>query len=274
MTAQRPVEAGVRYALLGVMSLVTLAPLVVVVLTAFQPANAPVSGVSWPHHWNFDTFSSAWSSGGFAQAFRSTGLISVAVVAFVTTASISAGYAFGTMTFPGHRVLLYVFLAGMVVPYVVLVVPIYLEFQDTNLLGSYWGLIFAETGLYTSFGVFWMHAFFSTIPRSLIESARLDGASSLRVLVQILLPIARPAIATLMMLTFLSSWNEYLVPLILDGDGRIQTVSLGLASFQGQHLTDVPSLSAAAIIVAFPVVVIYLFTQRSFFRGLLQGAVK
>jgi ABC-type glycerol-3-phosphate transport system permease component len=94
------------------------------------------------------------------------------------------------------------------------------------------------------------------------------------VLVQILLPIARPVIATLMMLTVLSSWNEYLVPLILDGDGRIQTVSLGLASFQGQHLTDVPSLSAAAIIVALPAVMIYLITQRSFFRGLLQGAIK
>jgi raffinose/stachyose/melibiose transport system permease protein len=81
-------------------------------------------------------------------------------------------------------------------------------------------------------------------------------------------------IATLMMLTFLSSWNEYLVPLILDGDGRIQTVSLGLASFQGQHLTDVPSLAAASVIVAVPAVVIYLITQRSFFRGLLQGAIK
>jgi raffinose/stachyose/melibiose transport system permease protein len=178
------------------------------------------------------------------------------------------------MRFPGHRVLFYVFLSGMVVPYVVLVVPIYIEFQNTHLLDSYWGVILAESGLYLPFGVFWMHAFFTSVPRSLIESGHLDGASSLRVLVQILLPIGRPVIATLMMLTFLSSWNEYLVPLILAGDGRIQTVSLGLASFQGQHLTDVPSLSAAAIIVALPAVMIYLITQRSFFRGLLQGAVK
>jgi raffinose/stachyose/melibiose transport system permease protein len=274
MSAPRPTETMVRYALLTVVSVLTIAPLVVVILAAFHSPGATVSGASVPHHWHWSTFRSAWNSGDFARAFRSSGVISVAVVVLVTVGSISAGYAFGTMKFPGHRVLFYLFLAGIVVPYVVLVVPIYLEFQSTGLLDSYWGLIFAETGLYLSFGVFWMHAFFSSVPRSLIESARLDGASSLRVLIQILLPIGRPVIATLMMLTFLSSWNEYLVPLILDGDGRIQTVSLGLASFQGQHLTDVPSLAAASVIVAVPAVVIYLITQRSFFRGLLQGAIK
>jgi raffinose/stachyose/melibiose transport system permease protein len=268
------VETAVRYGLLGILSVLTIAPLVIVVLTAFHPAGAPVSGVSIPHQLHWSTFSKAWSSGAFAQAFRSSGIISVAVVVLVTAGSISAGYAFGTMNFPGHKALFYLFLAGIVVPYVVLVVPIYLEFQSGGLLDSYWGLIFAETGLYLSFGVFWMQAFFASVPRSLLEAARLDGASSLRLLVQILLPIGRPVIATLMMLTFLSSWNEYLVPLILDGDGRIQTVSLGLASFQGQHLTDLPSLSAASIIVAIPAVAIYLITQRSFFRGLLQGAVK
>jgi raffinose/stachyose/melibiose transport system permease protein len=274
MTRQRPLDTATRYGLLALVALGTLAPLAIVVLTAFQQPGASVSGVALPHHWNWHTFTSAWDAGQFSKAFRSSAVIAAAVVALVTCAAISAGYACATMRFPGHRALFYVFLAGMVVPYVVLVVPIYLEFQNAHLLNSYSGLILAESGLYLPFGVFWMHAFFNSIPRSLIESARLDGASSLRVLLQILLPIGRPVIATLMMLTFLSSWNEYLVPLILNGDGRIQTVSLGLASFQGQHLTDVPSLSAAAILVALPAVMIYLVTQRSFFRGLLQGAIK
>jgi raffinose/stachyose/melibiose transport system permease protein len=274
MTRQRPSDTVTRYGLLTLVALGTLVPLAIVLLTAFQKPGSSVSGVSWPHHWNWHTFVSAWDSGQFAQAFRSSAIISIAVVVIVSGAAIAAGYACATMRFPGNRVLFYVFLAGMVVPYVVLVVPIYLEFQNVHLLDSYWGLVLAESGLYLPFGVFWMHAFFTSVPRSLIESARLDGATSFRVLVQILLPIGRPVIATLMMLTFLSSWNEYLVPLILAGDGRIQTVSLGLSSFQGQHLTDVPSLSAAAIIVALPAVMIYLITQRSFFRGLLQGAVK
>jgi raffinose/stachyose/melibiose transport system permease protein len=274
MSRSRPSETVTRYLLLSLVAVGTIAPLAIVVLTAFQEPGASVSGITWPRHWNWHTFSSAWDAGGFGAAFRASAIISVAVVAIVTCASIAAGYACGTMRFPGHRALFYVLLSGMVVPYVVLVVPIYIEFQNAHLLNSYWGLIVAESGLYLPFGVFWMHAFFTSVPRSLIESGRLDGANSFRVLVQILLPVGRPVIATLMMLTFLSSWNEYLVPLILDGDGRIQTVSLGLASFQGQHLTDVPSLSAAAIIVALPAVMIYLVTQRSFFRGLLQGAIK
>jgi raffinose/stachyose/melibiose transport system permease protein len=274
MTRPRPPETVTRYLLLSLVAAGTLAPLVIVLLTAFQKPGAAVAGVEWPHHLNWQTFRSAWSAGQFASAFRASAIIAIAVVAIVTCASICVGYACATMRFPGSRALFYVFLSGMVVPYVVLVVPIYIEFRNVHLLDSYSGLILAESGLYLPFGVFWMHAFFVSVPRSLIDSGRLDGASSFRVLLQILLPIARPVIATLMMLTFVSSWNEYLVPLILDGDGRIQTVSLGLASFQGQHLTDVPSLSAAAIIVALPAVMIYLITQRSFFRGLLQGAIK
>jgi raffinose/stachyose/melibiose transport system permease protein len=274
MNAMSRREAGVRYGCLTVVSLLTIAPLVIVVLTAFHDPNTPVSGVSLPKKFSFDTFTSAWRSADFSAAFRANTLITIGVVLIVAAASISAGYAFATMRFPGSKILFYMFVAGIVVPYVVLVVPIYLEFQSIHLLNSYWGLILAESGLYLSFGVFWMHAFFTSVPPSLMESARLDGASSLRVLVSILLPIARPVVTTLMMLTFLSSWNEYLVPLVLDGDGRIQTVSLGLASFQGQHLTDVPSLSAAAILVAGPAVVVYLITQRAFFRGLLQGAIK
>ncbi len=274
MSRPKPSETVTRYLLLSLVAVGTLAPLAIVVLTAFKKPGAPVSGVSWPRDWSWHTFSSAWHAGQFGAAFRASALISIAVVAIVTTASIAGGYACATMRFPGNRLFFYVLLSGMVVPYVVLVVPIYIEFQNVHLLDSYWGLILAESGLYLPFGMFWMHAFFSSVPRSLIESGNLDGANSFRVLVQILLPIARPVIATLMMLTFLSSWNEYLVPLILDGSGRIQTVSLGLASFQGQHLTDVPSLSAAAIIVALPAVMIYLITQRSFFRGLLQGAIK
>lgn len=262
-----------KYAFLTLASLITLMPLAVVAITALFRAGSPVSGVAIPHHLYWSTFTHAWSSGGFAAAFRTSGTIAVVVVLVVTVFSVSAGYALGTLNFRGSKAVLYVFMAGIVMPYVALVVPIYFQFQSLHLLGSIWTLILPECGLYLGFGVFWMHAFFVAMPRSLIEAARLDGASSLQTLVYVLVPIARPAITTLMLLTFLSSWNEYLVPLVL-GAGQTPTVSLGLASFQGQHLTDIPSLAAASLIVAAPAVVLYLLTQRSFFRGLLEGAVK
>lgn len=267
-------HSAVRYVFLVIVSALTIAPLLVVGITAFNAPGTPIAGVEFPKDFTFSAFASAWNAGNFSSAFTSGGLVTLAVVVIVTAGSISAGYAFGTMRFRGSRLLFYVFLAGIVVPYVVLVVPIYLEFQSFNLLGTYWGLILPESGLYLAFGVFWMQAFFASLPTSLIEAARIDGASSMRILLQILLPLGRPAVTTLIMLTFLSSWNEYLVPLVMGGGGGIQTVSLGLASFQGQHLTDVPSLAAASIIVAGPAVLIYILTQRSFFSGLLAGAVK
>jgi raffinose/stachyose/melibiose transport system permease protein len=263
-----------RYGLLVLGSVVTVSPLVVVALAAFFEPGAPIDGISIPDTWHWGTFASAWRDGGFAESFRATFLVAAVVVAMVTSFSILAAYALALMRFRGSRVLLYVFMAGIVTPYVALVVPIFFQFQALGLLGTYWGLILPEAGLYLGFGVFWMHSFFRSLPLSLVEAARLDGASSFRILWSIYLPISRPAIVTLMMLTFLSSWNEYLVPLIIGGAGTTPTVSLGLASFQGQHMTDVPSLAAASLIVAAPAVVLYVLTQRTFFRGLLDGAVK
>lgn len=263
-----------KYVFLVLASVVTLAPLVVVALTAFFKPGEPVSGISLPHGLNWSTFSYAWRSGEFSSAFRTSTIIAAVVVLVVTAFSISAGYALGTMRFRGSKALLYVFMAGICTPYVALVVPMYFQFQKLHILGSIWALILPECGLYLGFGVFWMHSFFVSVPVSLIEAARLDGANSFQILTRVLLPIAKPAVTTLMTLTFFSSWNEYLVPLVLGTGGQSQTVSLGLASFQGQHLTDIPSLAAASLIVAAPAVLIYLLTQRAFFHGLLEGAIK
>ena len=262
------------YALLVVACLVTLAPLAVVTLTSFFPPGTPISGVRLPTSLSWSTFTEAWVSGGFSTAFLVSGGIALMVVALVTALSICAGYALGVLRFRGSRIVLYAFMAGIVLPYVALVVPLYFQLQALHLLGSVWAVVIAETGLYLGFGVFWMHAFFVSVPPSLIEAARMDGASPLQVLRLILLPISRPVVMTLMLLTFLSSWNEYLVPLVVGTGGRADTVSLGLASFQGQHLTDIPSLAAASILVAGPALLVYLATQRTFVRGLLDGAVK
>lgn len=268
------VGTGLRYGLLVLGATVTLGPLVIVALTALFRPGTPVDGFTIPTDPYWGTFASAWQDGGFADAFRTTFIVAAVVVTIVTVCSILAGYALATLTFRGSRVLLFVFMAGIVTPYVALVIPMYFQFQELDLLGGHRALILAESGLFLGFGVFWMTSFFRSVPASLVEAARLDGAGSFRILWTIYLPLSRPAVVTLMMLTFLSSWNEYLVPLILGSASETPTVSLGLASFQGQHLTDIPSLAAASLIVAGPTVVLYVATQRTFFKGLLDGAVK
>lgn len=274
MRTHRRVDVGARYAILAVAASLTLLPLVVVALVAFFKPGTPVNGAAIPSSPSFGSFSHAWSFGAFGQALRTSGVVSVSVVSIVTAMSVLAGYAFGTMKFRGRTALFYLMLTGMTVPFNVMIVPLYFQFQSLHLADTYWGLILPESGIYLAFGVFWMRAYFLAVPRALIEAARIEGASSFRILWQILLPIGKPAVLTLMMLTFLASWNEYLVPLVMSSSNALQTAPLRLANFQGQYVSDIPSLAAASLIVAGPAIIVYVFTQRSFFRGLLHGAIK
>ncbi len=271
---RRRKDRQLRVVLLALAALITVLPLVIVAITAFNRPNTPISGASLPKSWSLAAFGNAWDFGAFADALRSSVIVSVSVVAIVVVFATLAGYAFALLTFPGSTVIFYVILAGMAVPFNVMIIPLYFEFQTLNLSDSYLGIILPEAGIYLAFGVFWMRAFFLSVPTEIVESARLDGAGNLRVLLSILLPVARPAVLTLTTLTFLSSWNEYLVPLVMANSDELQTAPLRLAIFQGQYLSDTPSLAAAALIVAGPPMVLYILTQRTFFRGLLEGAVK
>jgi raffinose/stachyose/melibiose transport system permease protein len=129
-------------------------------------------------------------------------------------------------------------------------------------------------GVSTAFGTFWMRAFFRSVPRSLVEAARLDGSSSWGTLWRVVLPLGRPAVLTMTVLIFMWTWNEFLLALVMVSDEGLRTAPLGLAFFQGRNTSDEGLLMAGALIVAAPVVVVYLFLQRHFIRGMLSGAVK
>ena len=169
--------------------------------------------------------------------------------------SILAGYAFGMMRFRGAKALFYLFLLGLMVPLEATIVPLYYDLRDLRLTDTYWALILPQVGLSVAFGTFWMRAFFRTVPRSLVEAARIDGASSWTTLWRVLVPAARPAILTMMVLVFMWTWNEFLLALVMVSDENLRTAPLGLAFFQGAHTTDLTLLAAGAVIVAAPVVV-------------------
>ena len=188
--------------------------------------------------------------------------------------SILSGYAFGLMRFRGSTVLFYVFLLGLMVPEEAMIVPLYFDLRDLRLTDTYWALILPQIGLSVAFGTFWMRAFFRSTPRSLVEAARIDGASSWTTLWRVLVPFGRPAILTMMVLVFMWTWNEFLLALVMVSSENLRTAPLGLAFFQGQHTSDLTLLAAGAVIVATPVVIVYVFLQRHFIRGMLTGAVK
>ena len=197
-------------------------------------------------------------------------------VALVTAAlSTLAGYAFGAMRFRGSDPLFYLLLIGLIFPYEATVIPLYYLFKDAGLTDSYWALILPQIGLSIPFGTFWMRAFFRSTPdlarRGVAPGRRLEPLTLWRVL----LPQAWPALTTLVVLVFMWTWNEFLLALVMIQSDDLRTAPLGLALFAGANRTQDPTLTAAAaVLVALPIVVVYVFLQRSFIRGMFAGGVK
>ena len=266
-------EQALTYLLLGVFSLVALVPVAGIVLTALQtPGELATFGR--PNGLHVGNFATAWDEGNFSQYLRSSVIVTVTVVAASTVLSILAGYAFGMMRFRGSQALFYLFLLGLMVPLEAIVVPLYYDFRDLALTDTYAALILPQVGVSVAFGTFWMRAFFRSVPRSLVEAARIDGSSAWSTLWRVLLPTARPAVVTMMVLIFMWTWNEFLLALVMVSDEGLRTAPLGLAFFQGRNTTDFALLAAGAVIVATPVVLLYVFLQRHFIRGMLSGAIK
>jgi raffinose/stachyose/melibiose transport system permease protein len=143
-----------------------------------------------------------------------------------------------------------------------------------GLIDTYWSVILPEVGLSIAFGTYWLRSSFAAVPKELVEAARVDGASSWQVLVRVLLPVTRASILTLGTLFFMWSWNEFLLALVFLQTQDKVTAPAGLASFLGTYSSDIPGLCASALIVMAPVLVAYLLTQRTFVRGLFEGAAK
>ncbi len=253
-----------------------LAPLAGVFLAALHPAGSLLSGISLPDTLSLDTFSAAWARGSFGTLMTNSVIVSTLVVVLTVLAAIPAGYAFGVIRFPLSNALFYVLIAGIIIPFEAVIIPLYCSFRSLGLTNSLFALILPQAGLQVCFGTFWMRAFFRAAPPEPTEAASLDGASSWQVLWRVLVPVARPAILTLVVLVFTWSWNDFLLALvmILRRGTPHRTAPLGLSVFKSRYGLDVPSVSAASILVALPIVAIFLFTQRQFIRGVLSGSVK
>jgi raffinose/stachyose/melibiose transport system permease protein len=266
-------ELSVTYTVLGVFSLIAILPVVGILLTALQdPDGLSTFGTFDGIHPG--NFADAWREGNFGTYLKSSVIVAVSVVSIAVVLSILSGYAFGLMRFRGSEVLFYVFLLGLMIPTEAMIVPLYYDLRDLRLTDTYWALILPQVGTSVAFGTFWMRAYFRSVPRSLVEAARIDGASSWFTLWRVLLPLAKPAVLTMTVLLFMWTWNEFLLALVMVSDEGLRTAPLGLSFFQGRNQTNLTLLAAGAVIVATPVVVLYVFLQRHFIRGMLSGAVK
>jgi raffinose/stachyose/melibiose transport system permease protein len=274
-------ERLMSYVVLSAFAVLAIYPVLSILFLALHEKSDLVTGFAFPTSINLSSFQAAWTEGNFATGFKSSFIVAAAVTVASAILSIGTGYAFGTMRFTGDRILFPVILLGIIFPYEATVIPLYYDFQDVpllhiNLLNTYWALILPQVGQSVAFGTFWMRAFFRSVPKSLIEAARIDGATSFGVLWRVLVPQARPAILTLALLVFVYTWNEFLLALVLVSSSEShQTAPLGLSFFAGAARAGDPTkVAAAAVLVAAPILIVYLFLQRHFVRGMLAGAIK
>ena len=225
-----------------------------------------------PHVLRFANYSDAFNSAPFGRFFINSAVVTVLTVACNLVLCSLAGYAFARFRFLGRAALFVVILATLMVPFQVTMIP---QFIITKWLGVH---VLAAVGINhigalilpnaaTAFGIFFLRQFFRTLPLEYEESARVDGASRLTVLIKIVLPLATPALATLAALTFLDSWNNFLWPLIAITSTNQMTLPLGLATFQGAHSTEWTLLMAANVMSLAPMLAIFFLAQRYFIRS-------
>jgi raffinose/stachyose/melibiose transport system permease protein len=261
--------------LLILFSAIAVYPLISIVTLALTPSDEIVTGFSLPSEATLDNFATAWDLGRFDQALINSAVVALTVVAVSVAMSVLAGYALGAMRFPGASVIFFILMTGLIIPYESLIIPLYQMFRGWNMLDSLPALILPQIGVSVTLGTFWMRGFFRSTPRSITEAARVDGAGHFRTLIGVLIPTAWPAILTLSVLIFMYTWNDFLLALVMNPSGRVLTAPLALSFFAGaQRTTDQTVVAAAAVLVAIPVILFYVFLQRQFVRGFLTGAVK
>lgn len=264
-------ETVISYVILAVFSLIVLLPVGWLIMAATSPkANAGVdlAQLRWSN------FADAWTQVNFGQHLVNSALICLGAVLVTSVLSILAGYGLTILRMPGRTVVFPIMLAGIMIPLEGILVPLYYNFRTIGLTSSLLGLIVAHSGLGVSFGVFWMRATLLAIPRELVESAELDGAGRMRTLLSIVLPVIRPALTTMVLLIFMWTWNDYFLAFVLVNDETKMPVTLALGSFSTRYTQQLNLMSAAAVLVALPVLVLYMFFQRQFIQGVMSGALK
>ncbi len=259
---------------LGVLLLgavIVLLPLFVVFLTSFAPGVATVEALP-KNNWTLANYRDAWQRGKFLLAFANSTLVAIAVTGFQIVTSALAGYALARLKFRGRQALLLVVLATLVIPFPLLVIPIFLVLKSGHMINTYWALILPTA--VNGFGIFLLRQYFQTIPVELEEAAAIDGANRLQILWRVMLPLARPALVTLFLFTFIGEWNDLFKPLVFTTRPELRTVQLALAEFQEQYTNNWPLMMAAVTITTVPVMVLFFIGQRQFISGIATTGIK
>jgi raffinose/stachyose/melibiose transport system permease protein len=252
----------------------TLLPFASLFTAALHKSGTYPSGISWPADPQWGNFVQAFDVANMATIFKSSSLIVLGAVPATVVIATMAGFAIGQLRIIGNRPLFLLFLLGLTLPFEGIIVPLYYEIWRLGFLDTRWAIILPLTGLFMPFGVFWMRAHFVNMPNELTEAALVDGASTWQLFWGIHVPLARPAIVSLAILTTVWTWNQFLLAIVLVNNPTERTMAGALGAFQGDWGTNIPLLSAGSLLILAPMILIYAVFQRQFIAALLQGSLK
>src|SRR3954469_6531403 len=255
-------------------ALIWLVPFLWALITSLRPNDEIAAHPTrpWSSNWNLDAYRSAWNSSPLGWWYVNSFIISTLTVVFTVVVCSMAAFALVHLDFRGKYAVFALILAGLMLPTEALVLPQFMEFRALNLLGTYWAVILPSIALPVA--VFVFHSFIKAIPIPLIEAARLDGASWWRIYLQVVMPLCRPAISAVAILTFITSWNAFLWPLLVLTQTKSQTVTVGLSSLVGGAAIQYAETMASAVLGILPLLAVFLLLQRQIAQGVANTGIK
>jgi raffinose/stachyose/melibiose transport system permease protein len=270
-----PTGSIARHAVLLAFSAVALFPIYFMVVNALKTNDEFASNQTGvPHHPVLSTFHTSVAGGDMYRWLLNSLFITAASVALSTALAALAAYPLSLMRWRPGRLVGSLMIALMVMPPIVLIIPLFQMTADLNQLNTYRTVIVIYTGIMLPFSTFLLTSFFSTIPRSLLEAARIDGAKTWRTFTKIVLPLSLPALTTVFIVQALWVWNEVLIAVVFLQKDTLRTLMVGLTLFKSRYQIDVPVIMAGMLIATAPVLLFYLAGQRFFIRGLTAGGTK
>jgi multiple sugar transport system permease protein len=273
-SSSRAASGAAIYLLLGIGAVITLAPFVFGVLTSFTSARQFATGIPLqlpnpPTLTNYTGLADA----GFGRVITVTALMTAVIVLGQLTFSVLAAYAFARLQFRGRDVLFWVYIATLMVPPTVTIVPLYLMMAQAGLRNTFWALVLPFV-FGSPYAIFLLREYFRTIPADLINAARLDGANTLDVLVHVVIPASRPILVTLTLITVVSQWNNFMWPLVITSGPKWRVLTVATAGLQSQYNAQWTLVMAATTVAIVPLIVVFAVFQRHIVRSIVVTGVK
>jgi multiple sugar transport system permease protein len=262
------------YMVLVLIAVTTLAPVVWMISASFMPTGeaATTPPKFFPHTFTLEHYRVLFTRLNIARyALNSTLLASLVTLVSLFVNSL-AGYAFAKYRFAGRDKIFRLLITSMVVPAQITMLPLFLMMNKLGLVNTYWGLVIP--GVASIFGIFLIRQYALSIPDSLIEAARMDGASDFEIYYRIILPLCKPILVTLAIFTFMGTWNDFLWPLIIMTDDSMYTLPVALQNLMGEHTLDVELMMAGSVLTILPVMIVFVAMQKYYIDGIMMGSVK